>query len=84
MPDEPLTTPEIPLTSKQEVYVRRAGTSYVDVKAPKWRYVEPVPAVVIGMIEDRVLVVVSDTKEVAIFDHNQVWTTRTATPHRLR
>jgi hypothetical protein len=83
MPREPKTTPNRRLYSEEEVYVRRSGDDFLNTEAHKWEYEKPVPAVVIGMVGERVLAVLSDAKEVALLEQNQVWTTTKGTPHRL-
>jgi hypothetical protein len=72
------------LYSEEEVYVRRSGDDFLNTESHRWEYEKPVPAVVIGMVEDRVLAVLSDEKEVALLEKNQVWTTTNGIPHRLK
>jgi hypothetical protein len=83
MPRGPKNTPIFPMYSEEEVYVRCSGTDFLDDKVPKWEFEKPVPGVVIGMVGERVLAVLSDNKEVALLEQNQVWVTRQGLPHRL-
>jgi hypothetical protein len=83
MPRDPRTTPNRALYSEEEVYVRRSEHGFLSTEAHKWEYEKPVPAVVIGMVGDRVLAVLSDKREVALLEKNQVWTTTMELPHRL-
>jgi hypothetical protein len=69
--------------SKEEIYVRRSGIDFLNTNSPKWEYEKLVPGVVIGMVGERVLAVLADDKEVALWEQNQVWMTLRGHSHRL-